>query len=61
MTVDDATEDEMLEYCSCNCSGTIVDFIDSLITYKERFGSLTGKQRDSLEKTYYIQKQKDER
>lgn len=53
-------EDDMLEYCSSQCSGTIVDFIDSLISFKARFGYLTDKQRDALEKTYYIQKAKDD-
>lgn len=60
MTTED-DEDEMLEYCSCNCSGSIVDFIDSLIEFKARFGYLSDKQRDALERTYFIQKQKDDR
>lgn len=59
MTSDE--EDDMLEYCSCNCSGDIVDFVDSLIEFKDRFGYLSDKQRDALEKIYYIQKQKDDR
>ena len=59
--MNEAEEDEMLEYCSCNCSGDIVDFVDSLIDFKDRFGYLSDKQRDALEKIYYVQKQKDDR
>lgn len=57
----DLDEDEMLEYCSCQCTGDIVDFIDSLIEYKQRFGELTEKQRAAAEKIYYIQKAKDDK
>lgn len=57
----DEEEDEMLEYCSCNCSGDIVDFIDSLIDFKAKFGYLSDKQRAALEKIYYVQQQKGDR
>lgn len=57
----DLDEDEMLEYCSCQCTGSIVDFVDDLIEYKKKFGALTERQQESLEKIYYVQKSKEEK
>lgn len=59
MTDFDEDEDEMLEYCSANCSGSIVDYVDELIAWKNKFGYLTDKQKAALEKIYFVQQSKD--
>lgn len=60
MTISDETE-EMLEYCECNCSGEIVDFVDSLREFYDKFGYLTDKQVSALEKIYHVQSSKDKK
>lgn len=51
--------EDILSYCECNCSGQVMDFIDSLREYATEFGYLSEKQIEALKKIHFYQVKKD--